>query len=163
MILSCQRPYSIRTRIKTLLWSSINFSTIVRDHIPLEQGLRPSLSTKTALPSPVRDHIPLEQGLRPTAKTWFFTILGQRPYSIRTRIKTLLAETFTSSVRCQRPYSIRTRIKTWLHLLTMPHAWRVRDHIPLEQGLRQDFRLLQSLRNSVRDHIPLEQGLRRLG
>ena len=40
---------------------------------------------------------------------------------------------------------------------------QVRDHIPLEQGLR----LLRSAtcagRQTVRDHIPLEQGLRRSG
>ena len=36
----------------------------VRDHIPLEQGLRPELSSKTEIKEDVRDHIPLEQGLR---------------------------------------------------------------------------------------------------
>ena len=36
----------------------------VRDHIPLEQGLRPK-SPPISLPdASVRDHIPLEQGLR---------------------------------------------------------------------------------------------------
>ena len=39
----------------------------------------------------VRDHIPLEQGLRRdvVARAWQ-RVLGQRPYSIRTRIKTFL-------------------------------------------------------------------------
>ena len=36
----------------------------------------------------------------------------------------------------------------------------VRDHIPLEQGLRRWTRLASTPRNTVRDHIPLEQGLR---
>ena len=37
----------------------------VRDHIPLEQGLRPFCCSAIALPClAVRDHIPLEQGLR---------------------------------------------------------------------------------------------------
>ena len=38
----------------------------------------------------------------------------------------------------------------------------VRDHIPLEQGLRQE--IVSSVRYlyRVRDHIPLEQGLRHL-
>ena len=39
--------------------------------------------------------------------------IGQRPYSIRTRIKTLLQSSAISSIRGQRPYSIRTRIKTY--------------------------------------------------
>ena len=38
----------------------------------------------------------------------------------------------------------------------------VRDHIPLEQGLRHClFTFIRQIRN-VRDHIPLEQGLRQL-
>ena len=38
----------------------------------------------------------------------------------------------------------------------------VRDHIPLEQGLRQEHGSMLERRNFVRDHIPLEQGLRRI-
>ena len=37
---------------------------IVRDHIPLEQGLRHRCKTSNERVSKVRDHIPLEQGLR---------------------------------------------------------------------------------------------------
>ena len=37
---------------------------------------------------------------------------GQRPYSIRTRIKTQVAYVGTQARKGQRPYSIRTRIKT---------------------------------------------------
>ena len=36
----CQRPYSIRTRIKTPVACIFNRVMLVRDHIPLEQGLR---------------------------------------------------------------------------------------------------------------------------
>ena len=36
----------------------------VRDHIPLEQGLRLRSGASTATIRRVRDHIPLEQGLR---------------------------------------------------------------------------------------------------
>ena len=36
----------------------------------------------------VRDHIPLEQGLRPVPTHGAWSYPGQRPYSIRTRIKT---------------------------------------------------------------------------
>ena len=62
----------------------------------------------------VRDHIPLEQGLRRMPKAWQAALIeGQRPYSIRTRIKT--------------EHCI---LITWRKL--------VRDHIPLEQGLRHN-------------------------
>ena len=61
----------------------------------------------------VRDHIPLEQGLRQRR------IIAHR--SVR---------------KSQRPYSIRTRIKTDLHPRQDKSSSRVRDHIPLEQGLR---------------------------
>ena len=36
----CQRPYSIRTRIKTAADFDSMRKKLVRDHIPLEQGLR---------------------------------------------------------------------------------------------------------------------------
>ena len=111
---------------------------------------------------------------------------SQRPYSIRTRIKTRAHSLVRSQgLVSQRPYSIRTRIKTVLprHRRRMPRL--VRDHIPLEQGLRRasssaSALLLPSQRpysirtriktrylkapdkgRLVRDHIPLEQGLRR--
>ena len=112
--LDSQRPYSIRTRIKTRYQRLINSHVfLVRDHIPLEQGLRRSCSQFTiylfksqrpysirtriktpscrcrAWQSKVRDHIPLEQGLRRNVHYPVFVQLSQRPYSIRTRIKTL--------------------------------------------------------------------------
>ena len=37
----------------------------VREHIPLEQGLRPPAISATPQNTRVREHIPLEQGLRP--------------------------------------------------------------------------------------------------
>ena len=36
----------------------------------------------------------------------------------------------------------------------------VRDHIPLEQGLRRELHDVDDVSARVRDHIPLEQGLR---
>ena len=62
----------------------------------------------------------------------------QRPYSIRTRIKTQggVADTYIGE-ECQRPYSIRTRIKTDDGLAVPLVNFAVRDHIPLEQGLRR--------------------------
>ena len=62
---------------------------IVRDHIPLEQGLRPLRRHRHSYRHVVRDHIPLEQGLRQRSSAPLATAAsGQRPYSIRTRIKT---------------------------------------------------------------------------
>ena len=69
----CQRPYSIRTRIKTVGRDiSLTTSENVRDHIPLEQGLRQGLHRGASCSSE-----------------------RQRPYSIRTRIKTVIVETST--------------------------------------------------------------------
>ena len=43
----------------------------------------------------------------------------------------------------------------------MERRGSVRDHIPLEQGLRPfGFHFVETIINGVRDHIPLEQGLR---
>ena len=87
---------------------------------------------------------------------------------------------------CQRAYSIRTRIKTHFSVCFYVIIYLVREHIPLEQGLRlcrkkgfiklgfivrehipleQGLRLIREVRNLghhvfVREHIPLEQGLR---
>ena len=67
--------------------------TEVRDHIPLEQGLRLIMFFESFFNGSceVRDHIPLEQGLRLQMKLLsVIRLLSQRPYSIRTRIKTLI-------------------------------------------------------------------------
>ena len=113
--MACQRAYSIRTRIKTLL--------------------------------PPFDVI--------------FDVNGQRAYSIRTRIKTPYPFFSALSSSCQRAYSIRTRIKTMWVIAFSPFFTCVREHIPLEQGLRPccDSSICCHLSN-VREHIPLEQGLR---
>ena len=88
--------------------------------------------------------------------------MGQRPYSIRTRIKT------SASVGVQF-HSLKVRdhipLEQGLRLFDSPDAIAsrsVRDHIPLEQGLRRPKIVLFSTRTLVRDHIPLEQGLRQI-
>ena len=63
---------------------------------------------------------------------------------------------------CQRAYSIRTRIKTVLPLLLPSPRIPVREHIPLEQGLRLLIEDVHGRIVYVREHIPLEQGLRLL-
>ena len=92
----------------------------VRDHIPLEQGLRLVSSISPAHWIRVRDHIPLEQGLRPA-----------------------LRAALIESITCQRPYSIRTRIKTQNLRYHLQTEYHVRDHIPLEQGLRLNTLIFQ--------------------
>ena len=84
----------------------------VRDHLPLQQGLRlffhHLLLHRTHA---VRDHLPLQQGLRQSALVHSFRSNSQRPSSITTRIKTLNLNP-SGRVVGQRPSSITTRIKT---------------------------------------------------
>ena len=65
-LLLCKRAYSIRTRIKTNALVVVPAMILpVREHIPLEQGLRPiGRNFNANFMIPVREHIPLEQGLR---------------------------------------------------------------------------------------------------
>ena len=61
----CTRPSSITTRIKTLaLVPSLIVIVPVRDHLPLQQGLRPAKVAELVSDTSVRDHLPLQQGLR---------------------------------------------------------------------------------------------------
>ncbi len=86
----------------------------------------------------VRDHIPLKQGLR--RRHHFLTpALNScpRPYSIKTRIKTKVILHKGLLITGPRPYSIKTRIKTPPPYAITQGIPRLRDHIPLKQGLRQ--------------------------
>ena len=110
----------------------------------------------------VRDHIPLEQGLRQRwIWSWWTLLRGQRPYSIRTRIKTRRPVWLRPELVRQRPYSIRTRIKTipfiFLKLRNLsqrPYSIRTR--------IKTFFMSIKLWTGYVRDHIPLEQGLRHI-
>ena len=64
---SSQRAYSIKTRIKTQhAYDQIYQLPCLREHIPLKQGLRLSISALALiLFRTLREHIPLKQGLRP--------------------------------------------------------------------------------------------------
>ena len=137
------------------------FSPTIREHIPLEQGLRllkSTLSTKNCnyqraysirtriktvgdflseFVNVIREHIPLEQGLRLKAFCMLAIFsLNQRAYSIRTRIKTARFIWLPYFSANQRAYSIRTRIKTFCYQDKKPFVVHIREHIPLEQGLR---------------------------
>ena len=61
-----QRAYSIKTRIKTHLLLVIDVCRrILREHIPLKQGLRQQdINREAKLVRLLREHIPLKQGLR---------------------------------------------------------------------------------------------------
>ena len=61
----CQRARSSRTRIKTYQVYDKVFSQVVREHGPVEQGLRLSTNNVISTIKSVREHGPVEQGLRP--------------------------------------------------------------------------------------------------
>ena len=90
----------------------------IREHIPLEQGLRHlAESFYDFFKCIIREHIPLEQGLRQDLDLLSNSLaFYQRAYSIRTRIKTKLTTIVTDLSLDQRAYSIRTRIKTFQKL-----------------------------------------------
>ena len=60
--MGCRRPSTIRTRIKTCRAFPHILIHTVADHLPLEQGLRQSLTQRMERQSRVADHLPLEQG-----------------------------------------------------------------------------------------------------
>ena len=110
----------------------------------------------------VRDHCPLQQGLRPLyAQPRCRTGPSTRPLSTTTRIKTYHLRSdsvleFGVRDHCPLQQGLRLRI----HCLLRFFVPFVRDHCPLQQGLRlsifNQFRRLII----VRDHCPLQQGLR---
>ena len=92
----------------------------VRDHRPLQQGLRRFLFLSIRYFFYVRDHRPLQQGLRLKCDCTSCGInISTRPSSTTTRIKTLLHCKQTSFLRGTRPSSTATRIKT--HNVSIHH------------------------------------------
>ena len=108
---------------------------LLREHIPIEQGLRreEDFNTESVLPqraysnrtriktpsigqrptnSRLREHIPIEQGLRLNPLCCSIDENPQRAYSNRTRIKTRI-NWLRIILWAQRAYSNRTRIKTF--------------------------------------------------
>ena len=109
----------------------------------------------------VRDHRPLQQGLRRIdEEPTHLRCLRTRPSSTTTRIKTQCQEGTSCTNEGTRPSSTTTRIKTRLQC-KMGALYHVRDHRPLQQGLRLLVTKPLSLYlRMVRDHRPLQQGLR---
>ena len=84
----------------------------------------------------VRDHLPLQQGLRPrTPALQMLLRQGQRPSSITTRIKTWPVSTDSPrrTVRDHLPLQQGLRLAA---ARAAASAVVVRDHLPLQQGLR---------------------------
>ena len=106
------RPLSTTTRIKTCL-NSVNYSWNLK----------------------VRDHCPLQQGLRLLLQCLESSSKGTRPLSTTTRIKTNWLIVKRTLLTSTRPLSTTTRIKTCLPTCNQPKT-AVRDHCPLQQGLR---------------------------
>ena len=86
----------------------------------------------------LRDHLPLQQGLRHAWNTSVKRICySQRPSSITTRIKTLYGISRNpGSGNSLRPSSITTRIKTYWTIGCLLYFYKLREYLPLQQGLR---------------------------
>ena len=71
------------------------------------------------------------------------------------------AETPLLVSQARRASSIRTRIKTRLYPPYGMNIYALAEHLPLEQGLRQEeMGSILSLDFTLAEHLPLEQGLR---
>ena len=135
--LPCQRLSSITTRIKTNLSLLPFFRKVVRDYLPLQQGLRLFIGAANRKP-----------------------IVSQRLSSTTTRIKTINCCCYLKANKSQRLSSTTTRIKTRGQ---PPRGWKlfwVRDYLPLQQGLRLQRQAVAAIHLNVRDYLPLQQGLR---
>ncbi len=134
----CQRVSSITTRIKT------------------ERRVTKGESTVGQRVSSITTRI----------KTWVGGLLdvyidGQRASSITTRIKTYgQCKGSERTAYSQRASSITTRIKTSYRKDLHDYPLEVREHLPLQQGLRHPLFGGCGDNVSVREHLPLQQGLR---
>ena len=88
-------------------------------------------------------------------------IFSQRPYSTTRRIKTHSYQATSSPNLGQRPYSTTRRIKTSGTQIPLWLTDLVRDHTPLQEGLRPLRIIILRYEDLVRDHTPLQEGLRR--
>ena len=85
----------------------------------------------------VRDHLPQQQGLRRSFTAWYAVVRGStRPSSTTTRIKTWTLCEEQTSPQSTRPTSTTTRVKTRFGVTRVIVVESVRDHRPLQQGLR---------------------------
>ena len=137
--LPAQRAYSIKTRIKTSTAMPLQKVAATQRAYSIKTRIKTYLlDSRSAKATILREHIPLKQGLRPTRVRAINRLLStQRAYSIKTRIKTNLKCGWNLSRNwTQRAYSIKTRIKTCKSIHYFPLIVLLREHIPLKQGLR---------------------------
>ena len=114
MLYFSKRPSSTTTRIKTFKFTIIFFSAShVRDHLPLQQGLRHStICTKHHRCLCTRPSSTTTRIKTLTAQLVHLTPLGStRPSSTTTRIKTRTSLRSEPSTICTIPSSTTTRIK----------------------------------------------------
>ena len=113
-----QRVSSIKTRIKTLQSCLGIRDNLLRECLPLKQGLRlPNSEPLIKFPI-LRECLPLKQGLRQFRASWFSTLIGLReclPLKQGLRPDVKLYNRVHDHT--QRVSSIKTRIKTYASLL----------------------------------------------
>ena len=88
--------------------------------------------------------------------------VAPRPSSTTTRIKTAFSVCKCFFKWTPRPSSTTTRIKTLPCFTQVLEFVGLRDHLPLQQGLRLNITFLWYVLRRLRDHLPLQQGLRHL-
>ena len=160
-------------------------ASALREHYPLQQGLRRTACdvtisgyfTQRALSITTR----IKTANAMTCSRFLFT---QRALSITTRIKTFFRNRRRRFWNPQRALSITTRIKTGHLLFLFQHhlitqralsittriktavgaaetgLTSLREHCPLQQGLRLYAKILSRFLICLREHCPLQQGLR---
>ena len=138
-LLYSQRLSSTTTRIKTTPSAAVlATASVVRDYLPLQQGLRPARTWLKNSPLLVRDYLPLQQGLRrfpsPSAGLIDFLVRDYLPLQQGLRLNT--GRSLQEKIKCQRLSSTTTRIKTCFSFLLSLIFRNVRDYLPLQQGLR---------------------------
>ena len=158
-----QRLSSTTTRIKTCQpFTKASLSLIVRDYLPLQQGLRRKCPPRPRIQKIVRDYLPLQQGLRLLSNVKSEQRNKVRDYLPLQQGLRLLDLVFLKRLRLtgQRLSSTTTRIKTKCETLIDKRAMLVRDYLPLQQGLRLLGVAEGRKSDLVRDYLPLQQGLR---
>ena len=91
-----------------------NINIFIREHIPLEQGLRLQRCFQLVFQRLIREHIPLEQGLRQNC---------------------FLVNFFISVIREHIP--LEQGLRLFNSTISKSNLLSIREHIPLEQGLRR--------------------------
>ena len=113
----------------------------------------------------VRDHLPLQQGLRLVIDALdLVNDLCQRLSSITTRIKTTCngATIVMRYINVRDYLPLQQGLRRLILLLLLSSSYIVRDYLPLQQGLRL-VKVTKIVGNLIiRDHLPLKQGLRLL-